>query len=169
MPQEALSGPGTLRALLGWSGLHSRLLHYGLGPPGGSFPCRKSQASSLGSRRNAGAHLALRGFTPKRMENEWDREILPQVLPQLKTGQWSSKKNISQETKPNQVANPMPSYFVSFLCPSQCHLTILGSSCSALKPLFQSNGNYWGNGVSSQFLAVCPSPGKDVCTHTYSK
>lgn len=77
------------------------------------------------------------------------------------------KKNISQETKPNQVANPMPSYFASFLCPSQCHLTILGSSCSALKPLFQSNGNYWGNGVSSQFLAVCPSPGKHVCTHTY--
>lgn len=121
----------------------SRLPHHGLGPPGGSFPWRKNQANSLGSRRNAGAHHAglpvLRGFAPKeRKENEGDREILPQVLPQLKTRQWSSKKPLAR--KGNQTR-----------CPIQCPLTtldpscvqtngILGPSCSSLKPLFQSDG-----------------------------
>lgn len=48
------------------------------------------------------------------------------------------QKAISQEGKPNQAASTMPShYFASFLCPIQCHLTLLGSSCSSLS---QRNG-----------------------------
>lgn len=62
------------------------------------------------------------------------------------------QKAISQERKPSQAASPKPShYFVSFLCSTQCHLTALGSSCSALKPLFKSN-----YGMASSWQCVPP-------------
>lgn len=108
-----------------FAGPWSKLPQRGLGPPGG----RKNQANSLGSRRNAGAHhadLVPRGFAPKGEENEWDREILFQVLPQLETRQRSSKKPFVR--KGNQTKRPI-----------QCHLTILGPSCvqsNAISPFW---------------------------------
>lgn len=128
------------------------LPHHGLGPQADNFPCSwetlpwEQKKCRCPPHQPSFSERICSKEERKDKKNEWDREILPQVLPQLKASQWSSKKPFVRKKKKNT-------------WPIQCHLTILAPFCSSLELLFQSGGG------DAPFLLGCPSPAKQEDRH----